>query len=97
MTTRVVTVAVACATVLLPLIPLDPAWAQVEHAQRLALEVAIRRAQVRTLVCGQPYAQPVMRRDAGSDVTSRLPPSPPVGTAGPVDCSRPAWPNPLGR
>lgn len=96
MTTKVVGVALACATVLLPL---GSAWAQVEHAQRLALEVAIRRAQVRTMVCEQPrtqYTQPTTRGATG-DVTTRLPSSPPVGTAGPVDCGRAAWPWPLGR
>lgn len=92
MTTRVVALAVACAAALFPA---ASAWAQVEHAQRLALEVAIRRAQVRTTLCDQPRPPPVVRGTAAD--LSRLPSSPPIGTAGPVDCSRPAWPNPLGR
>lgn len=95
MTTKVVGLVLACAATLLPL---GSAWAQVEHAQRLALEVAIRRAQVRTLVCEPPRgAAQTTTRGAAGDVSDRLPPSPPVGTAGPVDCGRPAWPLPLGR
>lgn len=84
MTTRVVTMAVAGATAFLSL---SPAWAQVENAQRIALEVAIRRAQMRALLCEQPRPQPA----PSSALAAQLPPSPPVGTAGPVDCSRPPW------
>ncbi|MGE5475348.1 MAG: hypothetical protein ACM3Q1_01730 [Bacteroidales bacterium] len=90
MTSRVAALAVACMTVLIPLVP---ALAQVEHAQRLALDVAIRRAQVRVLMCeaGRP-AMPMPTRTSAGDVTRQLPSSPPVGTAGPVDCSRTLWP-----
>lgn len=94
MTTRVVGVALACATALLPV---GAAWAQVEHAQRMALEVAIRRAQVRAALCEQQRTQPSARTPS-AQMAPRLPASPPVGTAGPVplgDCSQPLWP--MGR
>lgn len=94
MTSRVVGVALACATALLPV---GAAWAQVEHAQRLALEVAIRRAQVRAAWCEQLRAQPSTRMPQ-AQAAPRLPSSPPSGTAGPVplgDCSQPLWP--MGR
>lgn len=84
MTTRVVTAVAVCAAILFPA---ATAWAQVEHAQRLALEVAIRRAQVRALLCERQRPQPT----TPNALTAQLPTSPPVGTAGPVDCSRPPW------
>lgn len=84
MTTKVVAVVLVCATALFPL---TSAWAQVEHAQRVALEVAVRRAQVRALVCEQQQRLPPAQRQQ----PTRLPSSPPVGTAGPVDCSSPPW------
>lgn len=90
MTTKVVGVAVAA---LAAVLPLTSAWAQVEHAQRTALEVAIRRAQMRAALCQTQGERPAMRGTV--QAVPRLPPSPPVGTAGPVevgDCSRPACP-----
>lgn len=93
-TAQGVGVALACATILLPV---GVAWAQVEHAQRLAMEVAIRRAQVRAALCAQQQAGGA-RIPPQAETAPRLPPSPPVGTAGPVplgDCSQPLWP--MGR
>lgn len=83
MTTRVVVLlAVVAATVL----PLSTAFAQVEHAQRMATEVATRRAQIRAALCEQQrtatatsIATPQAERPA-----LRLPTAPPVGSAGPV-------------
>lgn len=90
MTTRVVAAAAAIAIVVTALPPAS-AWAQVEHAQRVALEVAVRRAQVRAALCAQQQRQP-----PGTVTTApRLPSSPPVGTAGIValgDCSNRLWP-----
>lgn len=86
MTTKVVGIM----TVAIALLSVAPAWAQVEHAQRVALEVAIRRAQVRAVLCEQQRLPPDQRQ-----LAPRLPASPPVGTAGPValgDCSKSLWP-----
>jgi hypothetical protein len=92
MTTKVVGFAAA---LLAATLPLGSAWAQVEHAQRTALDVAIRRAQLREALCQQqPGAR--MPSSRGAVTTApRLPSSPPVGTGGPVDvgdCSRPSCP-----
>ncbi|HLO76855.1 MAG TPA: hypothetical protein VK196_10425 [Magnetospirillum sp.] len=91
MTTRVVGLVAA---VISAAIPLVSAWAQVEHAQRLALEVAVRRAQVRALLC-EPQKSHSTTPGASMVPDARLPSSPPVGTAGPVaagDCSNSLWP-----
>ena len=92
MTTKVVGVAVACATILFPL---GTAFAQVEHAQRLAMEVVVRRAQVRALLCEQQRNQTATRMvQPDTALMARLPASPPIGTGGPVqvgDCSKPWW------
>lgn len=100
MTTRVVVAAFAVAATLAPLLaPLAPAWAGPEHAQRVALEVAVRRAQVRAALCQQTQSTPPRPGATGTlQAAPRLPSSPPVGTAGVVplgDCSQSWWP--LGR
>ncbi|MCR6632498.1 MAG: hypothetical protein NVV74_21995 [Magnetospirillum sp.] len=90
MTTKVVGLAAA---IIAAAVPVASAWAQVEHAQRTALEVAVRRAQVRAAYCQALRERPAL---SGTErVTPRLPTSPPVGTAGPVplgDCSQQWWP-----
>ena len=91
MTTKVVAVLAALSAVGLPV---ASAWAQVEHAQRLALEVAVRRAQVRAQICPRQQVLPATPDQPGAPGTApNLPASPPVGTAGPVDCTAPMmWP-----
>ncbi len=96
MTTRVV--ALLAAAMAATLLPTAVAFAQVEHAQRVAMEVAIRRAQVRAALCEQQQQAVTPPRPGTVQTAPRLPSSPPVGTAGPVplgDCSRGLWP--LGR
>jgi hypothetical protein len=78
MTTRVV---VSLALVLCAAAPLSSAFAQAEHAQRVAVEVATRRAQVRTALCEQQRNAATLQGDRQA---LRLPTSPPVGTGGPV-------------
>ncbi len=55
-------------------LPLSPAFATADHAQKIATEVAQRRAQVRAALCQQ--------RVPVADL--KLPTYPPVGTGGPV-------------
>lgn len=82
MTTRVV---VSLALVLSVAAPLSSAFAQVEHAQRMAVEVATRRAQVRAALCEQQRnAAATQGATQGERQALRLPTSPPVGTGGPV-------------
>ncbi|MBC7908616.1 MAG: hypothetical protein H7Y60_17950 [Rhodospirillaceae bacterium] len=78
MTTRVV---VSLALVLSVGAPLSSAFAQVEHAQRVAIEVVTRRAQVRAALCEQQRNAATLQGDRQA---LRLPTSPPVGTGGPV-------------
>ncbi|HTH16902.1 MAG TPA: hypothetical protein VL974_09635 [Magnetospirillum sp.] len=90
MTTKVVGV---LAAIVAAGLPVASAWAQVEHAQRLALEVAIRRAQVRAQSCPQQQVLPSPVQPGAPGTAPNLPASPPVGTAGPVDCTAPLmWP-----
>ncbi len=56
------------------LVPLSSAFATADHAQRIAAEVAQRRAQVRAALCQQ--------RVPAADL--KLPTYPPVGTGGAV-------------
>ncbi len=77
-------------------VPLSPVLAQggAEHAQRIAEELALRRAQVRALKKCEMEARPMTPADmapADRRLTSerRLPTYPPTGTGGPVrvtDC-----------
>lgn len=78
MTTRVV---VSLALALSMAAPISSAFAQAEHAQRMAVEVATRRAQVRAALCEQ---QRNATATQGERQALRLPTSPPVGTGGPV-------------
>lgn len=57
-----------------PLFAASPAFAQADHAQRLATELAQRRAQVRVALCQQRVPVDQLK----------LPTYPPVGTGGPV-------------
>lgn len=89
-----VVAALSAALVALPLSAAfaPPAFAQAEHAQRIALEVAIRRAQVRAALCEQHKLDPAALQ-AQRPVLA-LPTSPPTGTGGPValpaQCPQPA-------
>lgn len=66
--------------------PASTAFAQAEHAQKIAEELALRRAQVRALTKCEMEARPMTpdRRRT----TQRLPTYPPTGTAGPVRVER---------
>ncbi len=79
MATRVV---VSLAVILATAAPVASAFAQAEHAQRVALEVAVRRAQVRAALCEQQRLAATTPQ--GERPALKLPTSPPVGTGGPV-------------
>lgn len=69
--------------------PVSSAFAQggAEHAQKIAEELALRRAQVRALQKCEMEARPMTpadRRQADRATARRLPPYPPTGTGGPV-------------
>lgn len=64
--------------ILLTALPLGQALAQADHAQRIATELAQRRAQIRAALCQQ--REPL-----------RLPTYPPVGSGGKV--AQPACPS----
>lgn len=72
-------------------VPLSPVLAQggAEHAQRIAEELALRRAQVRALKKCEMEARPMTPADRRLTSERRLPTYPPTGTGGPVkvtDC-----------
>lgn len=64
-------------------IPLSPAHATFDHAQTIATEVALRRAQIRAAMCEQNVGAEQLRGRDASRVL-RLPPYPPVGPGTPV-------------
>jgi hypothetical protein len=71
--------------------PFSSAFAQAEHAQKIAEELALRRAQVRALKKCEMEARPMTptERDRAGTIGRRLPAYPPTGTGGPVrvtDC-----------
>lgn len=76
-----VTRAVLSLAALLSAAPLTSAFATAEYSERLALEVAVKRAQVRAAYCRQREAGP-----SGMVAVERLrlPSWPATGTAGPV-------------
>lgn len=80
----------ATLAVLFSALPISSAFPQAEHAQRVAVEVATRRAQVRALLCEQDKLGPTALQ--AQNPAALLPSSPPTGTGGPValpaDCPR---------
>ena len=75
----------------LMILSVAPAYAQADHAQRIAEEVALRRAQVRALMVCEMHARPgtPVQPTTAEDAARRLPTYPPTGTGGPVrlkDC-----------
>lgn len=84
MACRVITVLPAALCLALPLSTTfaPRAFAQVENAQRIALEVAIRRAQVRAALCEQQRLDPAGLQTQRPQIA--VPASPPTGTGGPV-------------